>query len=398
MTQLKILIEYYHKNILENLVAPLGTRPDILMFYYDPAFFTVSAVYDTFLVCKKYIPHAKLEVGTYHVNDFRQIKEKLAQYIEENPKDELTVDLSGAKELGAAAAYELSLHSKLDLIYTDIRNFRIFSIRYHNRRYPCQKISVEDIIEAVGGKVIYCADSSYLDGCKKDFLPVAQKLVRDADLWFQICQFLQRNGKHDGKDRLHFSASYRENVKVHNAVLEGDIFEFFADHHLIRNLHKDEETLSFTYRDKICMHALTTFGTWLELLVYYAMKESKKFYDVRNSMEIDWNRKDKYQNVGNEIDVTAMYGCVPVVISCKMSEKSTDADALNELYTVSHRMSRGHVVRVLVTYSKIKKKKTMIYLKAKEMGIIVLDEIDIKSENFTKRLENEICDGSWIIR
>ena len=133
-------------------------------------------------------------------------------------------------------------------------------------------------------------------------------------------------------------------------------------------------------------------------MTYYALRSSKKFHDVKNSLKVDWNRNDTQDIIGNEIDVTAMYGCIPVVISCKMSENSTDADAVNELYAVSHRISRGHVIRVMVTFSDIKQRRLGIYLKAREMGIIVLDETDVKHPDFAARLERAICRSNTIIR
>ena len=113
---------------------------------------------------------------------------------------------------------------------------------------------------------------------------------------------------------------------------------------------------------------------------------------------MDWNRNDTQDIIGNEIDVTAMYGCIPVVVSCKMSENATDADAVNELYAVSHRISPGHVIQVLVTWSDIKQKRQGIYMKAKEMGISVMDKEDIRHGDFPAKLERAICQKRTIIR
>ena len=53
---MRILIEFYHKNILDNMVAVLGAQPDIVMFYFDPVYFTHTAVYNTYLACRRYMP------------------------------------------------------------------------------------------------------------------------------------------------------------------------------------------------------------------------------------------------------------------------------------------------------------------------------------------------------
>ena len=62
-------------------MAALGLTPDIIMFYFDPDYFTHTAVYNTYLACKKYIPHLKLEVGTYGSMDYDHLEEQLFAYI-----------------------------------------------------------------------------------------------------------------------------------------------------------------------------------------------------------------------------------------------------------------------------------------------------------------------------
>ena len=119
---MRILIEFYHKNILDNMMAVLGTQPDIVMFYFDPRSFTHTAVYNTYLACRKYIPRLKLELGTCDRGNFWDLEEKLSQYIRENQKDEITIDLTGSSDLAAVASYKCSCQASLDLLFSDIPN------------------------------------------------------------------------------------------------------------------------------------------------------------------------------------------------------------------------------------------------------------------------------------
>lgn len=394
---MKILIEFYHKNILENIVAVLGTKPDRVMFYFDPMYFTKTAVYDTFLACRKYIPYLKLEAGTFDSSDFWGLEDKLGRYIEAFESDEVMIDLTGGNELAAVAAYRCFEKSALSLVCADIRHFRLFSISHPGRRFGVQSLDFTDIVEAAGGRIIASADEAYLEKNRENLYATACKILEHTSEWSEACTFLQKHsaGIRSGSSR-HFSAE--PVTRGRKTVPDEKLMHFLARTHMIRNLSMSGGRVEFDYKDRESLNLLTTYGVWLEFFTYYALKGSDKFHDVRNSLKVDWNRNDGQDIIGNEIDVTAMFGWVPVIISCKMSENATDADALNELYAVSHRASRGHVIRVLVTYSNIKERRMGIYLKAKEMGIIVLDESDLRRPDFPKRLERAICQNRTIIR
>lgn len=396
---MRILIEFYHKNILDNMMAVLGTQPDIVMFYFDPRSFTHTAVYNTYLACRKYIPRLKLELGTCDRGNFWDLEEKLSQYIRENQKDEITIDLTGSSDLAAVASYKCSCQASLDLLFSDIPNNRIICINEPSRRYGCHCFEISDLIEGAGGKILACADGGYLDEYQADIMAASQKLLENVSSWSQLCNWLQKNGA-GMRDRhtLHFQAPLSQSQKHKKGAPDTKLLHFLTRTRLIRDLHISKDQVRFDYKDWAALNYLTTYGVWLEFMTYYALRSSKKFHDVKNSLKVDWNRNDTQDIIGNEIDVTAMYGCIPVVISCKMSENSTDADAVNELYAVSHRISRGHVIRVMVTFSDIKQRRLGIYLKAREMGIIVLDETDVKHPDFAARLERAICRSNTIIR
>ncbi len=395
---MRLLIKFYHKNILEDIVAPLGLSPEIILFYYDPKFYTHSAVYSTYLACKKYIPYLKLEVGTYTFGDIDGLESKLMSVIDAYKDDEIILDLSGGNELTSIAAYRCYTQSHLQLVYSDVYTGKINYIQ-SKRSLNCPKFDMKDVICAVSGKLISYSDDEYLEKHKVNLNQMAQHIMDNQKAWSDTCYYFQ---KHTTAYRLsgnmHFHEEYNYTTKTRNSAPNIDLLYTFNRFGIIRNLNISKNSISFDFKDEHSMDYLTTYGIWLELLTYYAMKSSTHFHDVHTSMKLDWNRNDDFEIIGNEVDGTAMYGCIPVLISCKMSEKSTDADAINELYTVSHRMSRGYAVRVLVTYSDIKKGRMGLYLKAKEMGIIVMDRSDLMRSDFSKRLERAIIKNSTIIR
>ncbi len=396
---MRILIEFYHKNILDNMVAVLGAQPDIVMFYFDPVYFTHTAVYNTYLACRRYIPRLKLELGTCDSTDFWALEDKLSRYIRENAKDEIFIDLTGSNDLAAVASYSCSREGKIDLLYSDIRRSRILCINHPEKRYGYHCFEISDIIEGAGGKILSCANGDYLDKNREALESGAQYILENISSWSYLCSWLQKNGAGmRDKHSLHFQAALTQNARHKKNSPDTRLLHFLARTRLIQHLSITKNEISFDYRDRESLNYLTTYGVWLEFVTYYALKSSQKFHDVKNSLKVDWNRNDTQDIIGNEVDVTAMYGCIPVIISCKMSENATDADAVNELYAVSHRISRGHVIRVLVTFCDIKQRRHGIYLKAREMGIIVMDEADVRHPEFAARLERAICQKQNIIR
>ncbi|MBB5263511.1 hypothetical protein HNP82_000609 [Catenibacillus scindens] len=396
---MEILIEFYHKNILENMTAVLGVQPDIVMFYFDPRFFTHTAVYDTYLACRKYIPHLKLELGVMDSDNYWAMEEKLLRYAKDNGNDHIIIDLSGCNPLSAVAACQSAGRYDLPMVCADLTFSRIICLNDPVRHYGFHSFELSDLIEACGGKVIACADSDYLDKNRDNLLSMAAKVLENSKTWLSVCTYLQKHGGNGrGGHSRHFSGPAEYRGKNKNPVPDTKIMHFLARTQLIQNLTIKNNQIQFDYKDKESAGYLTTYGIWLEFKTYYALKASKKFHDVKNSLKVDWNRNDTQDIIGNEIDVTAMYGCIPVVVSCKMSENATDADAVNELYAVSHRISPGHVIQVLVTWSDIKQKRQGIYMKAKEMGIIVMDKEDIRHGDFPAKLERAICQKRTIIR
>ena len=79
-----------------------------------------------------------------------------------------------------------------------------------------------------------------------------------------------------------------------------------------------------------------------------------------------------------------------MIISCKQSTGPITADTLNELYVVSRRIGGKYAIPILVTCSDMKTKHLALYLKAKEMGIHLLDISDVRSGSFQECLRRII--------
>ena len=131
---------------------------------------------------------------------------------------------------------------------------------------------------------------------------------------------------------------------------------------------------------------MTDFGTWLELYTYLSLKREKIFDDVRLSVRVYWNVDNQTLNdVTNEIDVTFFSGMRPVFVSCKLSEPSSEA--LQELSVYPNYFGGRYSRCILVTLGTIKKEKSYIFRRARDMKIDLIDGKSIKNGEFINTIK-----------
>jgi len=385
---MKILLEYYDKNSLKNIPAILGTMPDKVVFFYDIKKFSHEEVISTGHACRNYIPHLKFEVVTIDNHDYDMIERKVDGYIRENPGDDFMIDLTGGSELLSIIGYKASKDTGIEMLYSDILKNSIIDLSVNQEKYRAFPFELKDIIEAQSGILIGYTNEKFLFKQKEHLYTLSIKLLRNVSQWSKTCTYFQKNSIDNRSN-----GNYTFEGRPSNNYPDKDLMYEFQKHQLIKHLSFNNHMIRFEYQDKKSMELLSSYGLWLELYTYYCAQEIKELHDVKTSIKIDWNRLDSNTIIGNEIDVTAMYKSRPVIISCKLSENATNADALNELYVVSHRIGGEYAIPVLVTYSDIKAKRLGVYMKAKEMGIRVMDRTDILSDHFDLKLKKGITGG-----
>lgn len=388
---MKILIVFYDKSVLKNMVASLGIRPDIIKYFYDPNIFPYQEIYSTYLSCKKYIPQLSYEVGTVDIHDYIQITDALERYIDCFEGDDIYIDLTGGSELTVVAAYDVALKKDVHIYFTDITKNSIINLKTKKEQFRSEPFEIEDMVIASGGKLLSYSDDIFLAKNKKPLLATSAYILNHNADWLKTCQYFQKHNTRLRQCRtLKFKAAFEKHKNYPKTIPEMAFIYEFSHNRLIQNLSLTSEGIAFEYRNGPFFEYISSYGAWLELYTYYHVLEIEGLHDVHTSIKIDWNAHDQVEIVGNEIDVTAMYGTRPVVISCKQSQSPIGADVLNELYVVSRRIGGKYAIPVLVTMSQMKTKHLGIYLKAKEMGIFMFDVTDILSANFSTKLKRVI--------
>ena len=389
---MKILIEFYDRSVLKNMVAALSLQPDYLTFFYDKEMFDTFEIYSTYLACKKYLPALKFELRSVDYHDYPMIESKIGQYILDNCDNNICIDLTGGSELMTIAGYNAGKNANVQVFFSDIYKSEVVRLTQNGPKYRSLPFTLEDIIEAGGGKLSGFTPTDWLTKHKKELYAMSKKVLASPKAWSDTCRFFQKTRGQKTSNPLHFEVSL--NHTASNAGLTDKRMLYSCQScRLIQNLLYTKQRLSFDFTFRRAAEYMSSYGVWLELFSYYEMLKIPKIRDVKTSIKIDWNRRDDIEIIGNEVDVTAMYGCRPVVVSCKQSTNPVSADALNELYVVARRIGGKYSIPILITRSDIKHEHSGIYMKAREMKMHVLDASDILSQDFCLRLGRIISEN-----
>ena len=135
------------------MVAALSLQPDHLIFFYDNEMFDTFEIYSTYLACKKYLPALKFELRSVDYHDYPMIESKIGQFIQDNCNDDICIDLTGGSELMTIAGYNAGKNANVQVFFSDIYKSEVVSLTKNGPKYRSLPFTLEDIIEAGGGKV-----------------------------------------------------------------------------------------------------------------------------------------------------------------------------------------------------------------------------------------------------
>ena len=388
---MKYLIVFFDRSTLKNIVPTLAIAPDVIKYFYDPDVFSYYDIYSTFEACRKYIPGLRFEVGALDEHDYAQVYETVETMINHTHPDEVCIDLTGGSELAVIAGYEAGMCCGCDVYYTDIWKNKLFWLNAKQCIESVLPFDMEDLVTAFGGKLLGYSDDDFLWKYQKSLFTMSDYLIHRLNRWLRTSQYLQKyNSRLRQESRLHFKAPFEHSKNDTQLLPDMTLLEEFQKQGLIRYLSVNEKHVEFAYANVKMMDYMSSYGVWLELYTYYHLLRMDAVRDVHTSLKVDWNAHDHIEIIGNEIDVTCMYKSRPVIISCKQSTGPITADTLNELYVVSRRIGGKYAIPILVTCSDMKTKHLALYLKAKEMGIHLLDISDVRSGSFLECLKRII--------
>jgi len=391
MIPMELLIEFYDKDVLKNIVAPLTLRPKKVIYFYDRGMQDIM-VFTALKKClDRNIPGIRIEHYPIDITSVDKIFRQVSRVIDRNGIEKCALDLTGGSELMLLAGYRAGTALNIPLLHTDLVNKQITDLLDDSIVAKTVSLTLEDFVDAKGACFMGESHRPPSEGRYADIKVMARFLFERLFQWKFTCSFMQTVAAKTLPHELFMQSKWNIHMKNGKAVYpDREILEKFQTMGFIENLSIEGEYVQFSFASIEDRQYCISFGVWLELYVYIAAKEAGVFNDVKLGTMIDWNAYDNVTVAGNEIDVLLMDDSLPVFISCKL--RDADTAALNELLIAKKRLGGWFSKGIIVTYGKEKKIHTGTYKRAQELGLELLDATDIMAEDFSQRLVKTIRD------
>ncbi len=372
---MKTLIELYDERPLDNVLATEMFGPEETVFICPPE---VAANKGLKAALRRYVAHRGCRTVISFVPasllDANKVEKALRKVLKE--KEDCAIDISGGTDAALFAAGAVSEGLPV-FTYSRQKNafFEIQNAPFAKEK-PCTvKLDVEACFLMAGGQLLPGrADNSELAARDEEISRLFSVYSAYRRIWNRQVSYIQKLPSLPG-DAL--SAAGKRTAKADNSrvTADADLFHALEDSGLISRLRMDEEEISFRFPDETVRFWLRDMGSALELFVYQACVRSGCFDDVVLSAVVNWEGSaGKDGAVTNEIDVVAVRGVQPLLISCKTCEIKTEA--LNELAILRDRFG-GKGSRAMIVSSATRGNAVM-RRRAAELDIEVVEWNDFR--------------------
>ncbi len=386
---MKTLIELYDERPIENVLGSEVFHPERTVFLCPPDIAHNKNLQDKL---RLYFQHRKLNTELVFLEsslyNSGKIEKQLRSVVETYP--DCVLDITGGTDAALFAAGQLCAKSDVPVFTYSRRRNRFFNI--HNAPYAEElectlHHNVEDCFMMAGGALRSGrVDNDILSGYMDVIDPFFRLYLRYRTDWTHIVGYIQRASQTAFEElpTVHVSSAYT--VKGERGTRIDAPEQALRDLEklgFICHLHISIEEVTFDFKDLQIRTWLRDIGSVLELYVYKCCLDSKLFHDVRTSAVVDWEGDHQHDNVTNEIDVMAMRGIIPVFISCKTCDVSTEA--LNELAILRDRFGGQAAKAAIVTAQPC---RNITRHRAAELHIDVIDLDDLETGRIAEQISS----------
>ena len=394
---MKTLIKYYDKDVLKNISAPLTLKPKKIIFFYDNGIQDMIWFHSLKKCFQHTMPNIVMEHISLNILDMVEIYTKTKKALDNN--EDCAMEFTGGSELMLIAGFKAGAKKGVPLYYTDLVKGVILDLAENKAIARTEKLTIQHFMDARGACFTGHSHREPEKERYKDILNMCDVLFDNLSAWKSTSNYLQivvakfSSQEMYIKNKIYTIQKNGQKVSPDKKILYA--FEKFG---FIKDLKLTQEHMSFCFCSATDKQYVINYGIWLELFVYIHAKNSGAFDDVRFGALIDWNAYDTTRMSGNEIDVILSDQSMPVFISCKL--RSADAAAVNELLIEKKRIGGWFSKGILVSFGKDRQERSATYLRAKELGIEILDAKDVLSVDFEQRLiktvkEHDLISLKW---
>lgn len=381
---MKILIEYYDKDVLKNIVAPLTLRPERVIYLYDSGM-QEQTVFTSLETCFRAHFPTQLEAIPIQNDTIEGIRKATRAVLERYPAADCALELTGGSELMMIGGYKAGREMGVRMLHTDLVHRCMRDVETDAEVAQTALLTLEDFLNAKGACLMGESHRPPAPERYEAIQKMARYLFTHLAEWKETCSYFQTIAARGLPHTLYMEHRRKVHIKNGRVVTPNkEMLKEFQRLGFLKNLIIDQNWVRFSFCSMEDKQYCISYGVWLELYVYIAAAASGAFADVKLGTMIDWDIYDGVRMGGNEIDVILMEDSLPVFISCKL--RDADTAALNELLVAKKRLGGWFSKGVIVTFSEEKRHSTGTYQRAKMMGLTMLDADDILSEDFSQRL------------
>lgn len=395
-----MLIEFFDKDVLKNIMAPLTVRPKKVIYLFDRGMKDMTVFAALKKCLERNVPGIKMEQYPVDISVVDKIYRQILLILSRSLGQSCAIDLTGGSELMLIAGHKAGLESKIPMLHTDFINHCITDLRDDSLFLkPNATLTLEDFVDAKGACFIGESHKPPKPERYEAIKEMARYLFSRLSAWKNTCSFFQTVAAKTMPCALTMGSKRTIHMKNGREVTPDiEILKTFQRLGFLRDLAVMEDVVSFGFCSEQDRQYCISYGVWLELYVYIAAMEAGVFQDVKLGTMIDWDAYDNLKVAGNEIDVILMDQSLPVFISCKL--RDADTAALNELLIAKKRLGGWFSKGVIVAFSREKKEITGTFKRANELGLTLLDASDIMAADFGERFvrcirEHDLVSLKW---
>ncbi len=384
------LVKIYNNEKLDNLISVLRFKPQKVIFMYDSKETSQASLQALEYTIAEKISGINLEFINIDNQNLDAISQKCKKIIHSNKN--CYFDITGSSELSAIGLYLSCAKNFVPIFKIDIENEKLINIYGCNHlieQFLIPPLTIDTLLLCNGARTNGNLHPTPPQNMFKNIISFCQIVFKNLNTWKDLCLYIQNGIKMNYKNinSLDFNApKHLKDAKLNLASEAQNMLLDIKNLGFISNLCFDSN-VSFKFKDENFKKYLSDFGSWLELYSYITLKKCDLFNDVRLSVKLNWDiEPNSMCDVVNEIDVTFFYGVHPVFVSCKLSEPSTEA--LQELSMYPNYFGGKYSKCIVITLAHIKNERNNSFKRAKQMGIGVIDGIDIKKGAFIDVLKN----------
>lgn len=372
-----VLVEFYDENCIENIACTLQYQPDevVLIGHSHKRLTAACQVYEQLTAARGMT--VRFTCRTVTRNDLSEIVEAIESVLELDR--DCVFELTGGDEMYLVAAgvvagrHREKVHlSRMNLPENKIKRM----LPRGSVTAPLQiGLTVAENIRIYGGQLSEESENWRFD----------EAFCRDIDVLWDVCRhFPKWNSAVVALSTLGARSGGALSLPTEEGSLRQLMLRLVGAGMLVSS------EKGYRFKNAQVHRALQKAGQVLELWVakgLLAAREGneKMFSDVRVGAMLDWDERSTV-DVGNEIDVLAIKGALPLFISCKNGK--VDSEELYKLSQVADRFGGTYAKKALVV-RQLETGSSTHHLRARagEMGIELLEIERLGEEKVLSRLQ-----------